>query len=97
MNHEAERTGKNTGPFKPIPGIDLANPDHLIDCTWQKFHTGVSWAPQRIVVNGRRGRRAICVIAEDEYHYRVYDLESPRHGIDEIEDSEKSGEQDMMS
>ena len=43
---------------------------------WVEFDRGVSWTPQRLEVNGRKGRRAVCVLAEDLFHYRVYDLDA---------------------
>lgn len=29
-------------------------------------------------INGRQGKRAICVLAQDALHYRIYDLDPPR-------------------
>ena len=43
---------------------------------WMELPGGVLWAPQRVEVNGRRGRRAACILAEDSFTYRIYDLDS---------------------
>ena len=37
---------------------------------------GPTWTPERIEINGRKGRRAVCVLAQDRLRYRVYDLDS---------------------
>ena len=50
-----------------------------------EFPAGVSWAPERIEVNGRKGRRVVCVFAQDRFHYRVYDLD----GAAEVETEER--------
>ena len=65
--------------------IHLPGPDIASEYTWLEFPEGVSWTPERIEVNGRKGRRAICVLAQDRFHYRVYDLDIPLGG-DEIRD-----------
>ena len=57
--------------------IDLSDPDVASAYTWQVFPEGFSWSPEKLEVNGRKGRRAICVLAQDRFHYRVYDLDSP--------------------
>lgn len=40
------------------------------------FPTGLAWTPERIEINGRRGRRIICVVAKDKTRYRIHDLDS---------------------
>ena len=59
-----------------IPSIDMADPQHLRTYTWLEFPPGVSWTPERMEVNGRKGRRVLCIVAQDKFHYRVYDLDS---------------------
>lgn len=41
------------------------------------FPKGPSWTPERMDINGRPGKRAICVLAQDALHYRIYDLYPP--------------------
>ena len=33
-----------------------------------------------MAVNGKTGRRAICVLAQDGFHYRIYDLDAGTDG-----------------
>lgn len=67
------------------PSIHLPGPDIASEYTWLKFPEGVSWTPERIEVNGRKGRRAICVLAQDRFRYRVYDIDIPS-GDDGVRD-----------
>ena len=41
------------------------------------FPADPSWAPISIEINGRKGRRAVCVLTEDRLRYRIFDLDSP--------------------
>ena len=40
------------------------------------FPAGPIWTPECIEINGRKGRRAVCVLAQDRLRYRVFDLDS---------------------
>ena len=40
------------------------------------FPAGPTWTPESLEINGRKGRRAVCVLAEDRLRYRVFDLDS---------------------
>lgn len=42
------------------------------------FPKGLSWTPERLEVNGRKGRRVVCVVAQDKIHYRIFDLDTPQ-------------------
>lgn len=42
------------------------------------FPKDPSWTPERMDINGRQGKRALCVLSQDALHYRVYDLDPPR-------------------
>lgn len=42
------------------------------------FPKGLEWAPEKIEINGRKGRRIICVLAKDKVNYRIYDIDSGR-------------------
>jgi len=95
-DHNEKQTKEQAEGTNLIPSVDLTRPEHLSAYTWQEVPTGVSWTPQRIEVNGRRGRRVICVVAEDGFHYRVYDLDSSP-GIHEKEDSKTEGSDEFMS
>ena len=56
--------------------ISFVDVDILDEYTWMVFPSGVSWTPQRLKVNGRKGRRAACVLAEDNFNYRIYDMDN---------------------
>lgn len=97
------QTGGRNQPlqYKKIGGaldgacsIDFSDPEEAGPYVWLEFPTGVSWAPERLEVNGRKGRRAVCVFAQDRFHYRVYDLD----GSSEIEEEaeRKDGESDTI-
>lgn len=73
--------------------IDLSDPDVASAYTWQEFPEGVSWTPERMEINGRKGRRVICVLAQDRVHYRVYDLDSSSGGE---EDARAEGSDEVM-
>jgi anaphase-promoting complex subunit 4 len=40
------------------------------------FPPGPEWAPEKLEINGRKGRRIVCVLAKDKKNYRVYDIEA---------------------
>lgn len=76
--------------------IDLSSPDVASAYTWQDFRGGVSWAPERMEVNGRKGRRVICVLAQDRFHYRVHDLDSSPGG-EKFRETKADGGDEVMS
>lgn len=76
--------------------IDLSRPDVASAYMWQEFPDGVSWTPERMEVNGRKGRRVICVLAQDRFHYRVYDLDGSSSG-GEVQDTRTEGSDEVMS
>jgi anaphase-promoting complex subunit 4 len=51
--------------------------------TKHEFTDGPSSAPERLAVNGRKGRRAVCIAAEDGIHYRVFDIDSAEDADDQ--------------
>lgn len=78
------------------PIIDFSDPDVASAYTWQIFSEGVSWTPDKLEVNGRKGRRAICVLAQDGFHYRVYDLDSSS-GSEEVRDTRTDTDNENVS
>ena len=76
--------------------IDLSGPDVASAYTWHEFPEGVSWAPERMEVNGRKGRRVICVLAQDKFHYRIYDLDGSPGG-EEPQETRNEGGDEIMS
>lgn len=57
--------------------------DHLVQHT---FLTDLLWTPERIEINGRRGRRIICVVGKDKARYRIHDLDSVHEAEEARED-----------
>jgi len=78
------------------PKIDLSDAEQCRSCTWHEFPAGVSWVPERLEVNGRKGRRAICVLAQDSVHYRIYDLDSSS-GVEDAEEVRTEASDEIMS
>lgn len=76
--------------------LDLSDPEEMTRYVQHTFPDGPSWTPQRLEVNGRKGRRAACVVAEDRIHYRIFDVDAP---VEEAEVSEEGqdagGEMDV--
>ena len=78
------------GDKGPLP-LEVPLNGQLQDFTWVSFAGGLNWTPQRVALHSKRGRRAVCVLAEDGLHYRIYDLDSRN----EVEDVDQSMEQDV--
>ena len=56
------------------------------------FEREARFSPARLVVNGRKGRRVIVVLAQDGKHYRVLDLDYPSQHKEEGEMEGEVGE-----
>lgn len=56
--------------------VDLSQQESTLGHTRHVFPSGPSWTPEKLEINGRKGRRAACLLAQDRVHYRQYDLES---------------------
>ena len=57
--------------------LDLSKGRTMKHYVKHTFPEGPTWTPERIEVNGRKGRRAVCVVAEDRIHYRILDIDTP--------------------
>ncbi|KAL9031876.1 MAG: hypothetical protein Q9196_000131 [Gyalolechia fulgens] len=66
----------DTGSILERTGIDLTNQNDVTFHTMHRFPTGKVWIPQGLEVNGRMGKRTICVVAEDRVHYRQFDIDN---------------------
>lgn len=69
--HSQDTTGN------PRPSVDLSNEEALDEHTWLRLDGGNFSIPERLEINGRKGRRAVCVIFKDRCTYKIYDLEGP--------------------
>ena len=74
---------------------------HAIDsCTLLVFPVTDHYVPSRMVVNGTKGKQSVCIIAEGGRHWKIYDLEPRRDGLDDRkadpEDNDDDGNDDMM-
>ena len=56
--------------------LDLADADMMNRYERHTFPGGKSWTPVRLEINGRKGRRVMCILAEDLTRYRLYDVDS---------------------
>ena len=62
---------------------DLSSFSELEGYVHQRFPSlSHSWMPQSVEVNGRKDRRALCVISQDRLHYAMFDLDSRHEGED---------------
>ncbi|KAI9783357.1 MAG: hypothetical protein M1839_003891 [Geoglossum umbratile] len=51
--------------------------------------TDTGFVPEKLEVNGRKGRRVVCVLGRDRFHYRVFDLDGRADGGEEGEEEEE--------
>ena len=85
------------------PGLDLSSSEPLSSFAVHMFKSEV-WQPGSLEVNGRKGRRALCVISKDKLRYLVLDLdgdnpnsyrESENDGASDGEDEEEGSEMQL--
>lgn len=76
-------------PLTKLTTLDLVTPSSLQrDLIKHTFpRPGPKSRPVRIEVNGRKGRRAVCVLYADGLRYEVFDLDA------EVEDGEEEEEE----
>ena len=60
------------------------------------FPHGLEWAPEKIEINGRKGRRIVCVLAKDKINYRIYDIDSANEQDEAMADVEAESRADVM-
>ena len=75
--------------------LDLQDPERLAEHTRHIFPAGASWGPERMDVNGRKGRRVMCVVAQDKKRYRIYDVDS-NPDLEEPQDITDDGGDDVI-
>ena len=80
---ESTTTDLDTNSYPTYdPPFDHIDPELWSDEDLRPFvrHTfakGLSETPLKLEVNGRKGRRVVCVVFDDKIHYRIFDLDSP--------------------
>ncbi|KZF19733.1 hypothetical protein L228DRAFT_271053 [Xylona heveae TC161] len=78
-----------------MDSIDFTR-EAITNCSSHTFDGTDKFSPVRIEINGRKGRRAVCVLDRDLLRYKVFDLDSG--GVDELEAAGSEYEnEDMMS
>lgn len=75
--------------------LNLQDTEQAAQHTRHTFPPGVSWAPEKMDINGRKGRRVICVVAQDKKRYRMYDVDS-NPDVEEPEDGRDYGSDEEM-
>ena len=59
-----------------MPELDLSSNDKLLPYIRHTFSAGLPFEVKRLEINGRKGRRVVCVVAQDMMRYRIFDLDS---------------------
>lgn len=55
-------------------GVNLLDNEKLDHSVQHTFPANLGWAPDRIEINGRKGRQVVFVLSKDMKHYRIYDI-----------------------
>jgi anaphase-promoting complex subunit 4 len=71
--------------------------ENLVDYSRHHFSVDDGFTPEKIEVNGRKGRRVVCVLGADRLHYKMFDLDSAVDTAAEAEDEEEEADESMMS
>ena len=78
-------------PFAHAPSISLSE-DEVTSTYARHTFPADSFKPARMEINGRKGRRVICVLSKDGLRYKIFDLGS---GIlEESSDEQDKGDHD---
>ncbi|KAJ8116671.1 hypothetical protein OPT61_g1956 [Boeremia exigua] len=79
---------KGSAPAASSRALTKVTPAVLQQYTIHVFEREGRFTPARLVVNGRKGRRVVVVLAKDGKHYRVLDMDYPSQREDEEGESE---------
>ena len=66
--------------FDPTPDshdLDLSSAEAKKPYIRHSFNEALSRKPARLEVNGRKGRRVVCVVFDDKIRYKLFDLDNP--------------------
>ncbi|TKA59838.1 hypothetical protein B0A49_11528 [Cryomyces minteri] len=86
----------------PNPNRNHSDPRKTWDCSTitalrpyihHTFPAAERFVPEKLAVNGRKHRRAVCVLGRDRRHYKVFDLDNTEDGMEfsEIATEETTG------
>lgn len=96
-------TKNDITPSSPKPTVPVTDLDLADEYPWGAFKHifaahGHKARPVHVDVNGRKGRRAVCVLYGDSMRYEVLDLDAAieEEGEQEGEDDEYFDEQDEV-
>ena len=78
------KQGEGGAASESAIGLDNTERKAVGGFTWHTFPSSASSAPEKLEINGRKGRRVVCVVTKDKLHYRVFDIDS--HAGDEAAD-----------
>ncbi|KAI9675657.1 MAG: hypothetical protein M1817_001024 [Caeruleum heppii] len=68
----------NLPPVSTIPDsiVTLLDEEVVAKHSHHCFPQSASFYPTKLEINGRKGRRVVCVLAQDRMKYRIYDLDT---------------------
>lgn len=75
--------------------LDLLNSEREARCIRHSFNgrDEEEMVPGWLTLNGQRGRRAVCVLAEDGMRYEVLDMDRQREESDDEEEEAEEAEE----
>lgn len=73
--HHSRREEGDDQSSAELCGISLTNGNDIDALTIHQFPAGKAWTPRRLEINGLKGRRTMCVLAEDKLHYRQFAMD----------------------
>ena len=68
--------GKEEAQSKNSTSTNLLDYKKLDQLVQHTFPASLGWVPERIEINGRKGRQVVCILGKDKKQYRIYDLDS---------------------
>ncbi|EEQ89710.2 hypothetical protein RJZ56_004714 [Blastomyces dermatitidis] len=82
-------------PAEQVTHLDIANPEQHAEFVRHTFLQQEGMEPAEMQVNGRKGRRAVCVLYADGLRYTVFDIDSSEGREEEEEDGDGDGEMEV--
>lgn len=91
----------NVSDFQQQPhgcsvGLDVSFVSSLTPYTRHVFRQESTFRPEKLEVNGRKGRRVVCVLDQDGLRYRAFDLDSSAENTnDSADDVQMSNDNEL--